>query len=50
VFGAGNVTYGSDYSHTIGDMAGVPLAPERAARALRDKVRGATPPGCSASS
>jgi aminocarboxymuconate-semialdehyde decarboxylase len=40
VFGAGNVLYGSDYPHTIGDMPGCLQRVNGLAGAARDKVRG----------
>jgi aminocarboxymuconate-semialdehyde decarboxylase len=40
VFGAGNVLYGSDYPHTIGDMPGCLKRVNGLADAARDKVRG----------
>jgi aminocarboxymuconate-semialdehyde decarboxylase len=40
VFGAGNVLYGSDYPHTIGDMPGCLKRVNGLPDAVRDKVRG----------
>jgi len=40
VCGTDNVLYGSDYPHTIGDMAGCLARVDRLAGDLRDKVRG----------
>ncbi len=40
VFGAGNVLYGSDYPHTIGDMPGCLKRVNGLADAARDNVRG----------
>jgi aminocarboxymuconate-semialdehyde decarboxylase len=40
-FGAGNVLYGSDYPHTIGDMPGCLKRVNGLAGSARDKVRGA---------
>ena len=40
VFGAGNVLYGSDYPHTIGDMPGCLARVNGLADAARDKIRG----------
>jgi len=40
VFGAGNVMYGSDYPHTIGDMPGCLRRVDGLPDAMRDKVRG----------
>ena len=39
-FGAGNVIYGSDYPHTIGDMPGCLARVDALPAAVRDKVRG----------
>jgi aminocarboxymuconate-semialdehyde decarboxylase len=39
-FGAGNVLYGSDYPHTIGDMPGCLKSVNGLADGARDKVRG----------
>ncbi len=39
-FGAGNVMYGSDYPHTIGDMPGCLKRVNGLAGDARDKVRG----------
>ena len=40
VCGTDNVLYGSDYPHTIGDMAGCLARVDRLAGDVRDKVRG----------
>jgi aminocarboxymuconate-semialdehyde decarboxylase len=40
VCGADNVLYGSDYPHTIGDMAGCLSRVEALRGPVRDKVRG----------
>jgi aminocarboxymuconate-semialdehyde decarboxylase len=40
VFGAGNVMYGSDYPHTIGDMPGCLARVNGLPDAMRDNVRG----------
>jgi aminocarboxymuconate-semialdehyde decarboxylase len=40
VFGTGNVLYGSDYPHTIGDMPGCLSRVDALPGATRDKVRG----------
>ena len=40
VFGAGNVLYGSDYPHTIGDMPGCLARVNALPEGARDKVRG----------
>jgi aminocarboxymuconate-semialdehyde decarboxylase len=40
VCGTDNVRYGSDYPHTIGDMAGCLARVDRLAGDVRDKVRG----------
>ncbi len=40
VFGAGNVMYGSDYPHTIGDMPGCLARVNGLPDAMRDDVRG----------
>jgi len=40
VCGTDNVLYGSDYPHTIGDMAGCLARVDCLAGGLRDKVRG----------
>ncbi len=40
VFGAGNVLYGSDYPHTIGDMPGCLKRVNGLGDSARDKVRG----------
>jgi len=40
VFGAGNVMYGSDYPHTIGDLPGCLKRVNELPQAARDRVRG----------
>jgi len=40
-FGTDNVLYGSDYPHTIGDMAGCLARVDALSDGVRDKVRGA---------
>ena len=40
VFGSGNVLYGSDYPHTIGDPIGCLARVDRLPDGVRERVRG----------
>ena len=40
VFGSGNVLYGSDYPHTIGDPIGCFARVDRLPAGVRERVRG----------